>query len=126
MFTMPKYKERISLIPGGCPQLLDFTADLNAIPKMRRNFEERRAQAEDGTSKVRLFPIVAKDERLVDAIEGRPALGNGYDLEARKTLAPWLGQWIPLPFLREREQRWADDMSAGWSTAPATGPAPGW
>ena len=109
MFTMPKYKERISLIPGGCPQLLDFAADLNAIPKMRRNFEERRAQAEDGTSKVRLFPIVAKDERLVDAIEGRPALGNGYDLEARKTLVPWLGQWIPLPFLREREQRWADD-----------------
>ena len=41
MFTMPKYKERISLIPGGCPQLLDFAADLNAIPKMRRNFEER-------------------------------------------------------------------------------------
>ena len=73
MFTMPKYKERISLIPGGCPQLLDFAADLNAIPKMRRNFEERRAQAEDGTSKVRLFPIVAKDERLVDAIEGQPA-----------------------------------------------------
>lgn len=109
MFTMPKYKERISLIPGGCPQLLDFAADLNTIPKMRRNFEERRAQAEDGTSKVRLFPIVAKDERLVDAIEGRPALGNGYDLEARKTLVPWLGQWIPLPFLREREQRWADD-----------------
>ena len=107
MFIMPKYKERISLIPGGCPQLLDFAADLKDAPRMRRTFEERRSTAPDGSQQVRLFPLVDRDGQLVDALEGKPARSD-YELDALKTLAPWLGQWIPLPFLREREQLWED------------------
>lgn len=109
MFNIPKYKERISLIPGGCPQLLDFEADLNLMPKVRRSFEERPVTLENGDSKMTLYPLVELEEgELVDAIEGKPAKGDGYDLDAKKSLDPWLGRWIPVPFLREREQMWED------------------
>ena len=37
MFEMPKYKERVSLIPGGCPQLMDFEADIAGL-RVRRSF----------------------------------------------------------------------------------------
>ena len=38
MFTMPKYRERVSLIPYGCPQLLDFEIPLEKL----RNSELKR------------------------------------------------------------------------------------
>ena len=108
MFSIPKYKERVSLIPGGCPQQLDFAADRNTIPRVRRSFEEHKETTADGTPQVRLFPLLEKDGNLVDALEGKPARGDGYELDGRKTIVPWLGRWIPVPFLREREQMWED------------------
>ncbi len=108
MFEMPKYKERVSLIPGGCPQLMDFEADIAGL-RVRRSFEERKSTNPDGSPAVRLFPLVEQDDALVDALEGKPAHGDGYELDGKKCLNAWLGQWIPVPFLREREQLWDND-----------------
>ncbi|MBO4369152.1 MAG: virulence factor SrfB, partial [Desulfovibrio sp.] len=104
----PKYNERISLIPGGCPQLLDFAVNLDVMDRLRRTFEERKDTAPDGLPVTRLFPLVEQDGELVDVFEHKAALGETYTLDARKTMLPWLGQWIPIPFLREREQIWED------------------
>lgn len=110
MFVMPKYKERISLIPGGCPQLLDFAADLNAIPRVKRNFEEQRRENSDTGPQVQLHALEEnEDGQLVDALDPtRISKGNGYELDGKKTLEPWLGHWFPIPVLREREQMWDD------------------
>lgn len=106
MFEMPRYKERVSLIPGGCPQLMDFEADISRLPRIRRAFEELRGTRADGSAEVRLLPLEERDGALFSALDGSPARGDGYTLDGRKTLTPWLGQWIPVPFLREREQLW--------------------
>ncbi|MBQ7607762.1 MAG: virulence factor SrfB [Desulfovibrionaceae bacterium] len=99
----PKYNERISLIPGGCPQLLDFLIELETIGRMRRTFEER---VDNG--KTRLFPLIEIDGEEVDVFEHGEPKGETYTLDAQKTIAPWLGQWFPIPFLREREQVWEE------------------
>ena len=104
----PKYNERISLIPGGCPQLLDFCVDVNTMPRIRRHFEERSEGVGTAEARTRLFPLKEVDGELVDVLEGNPPRGDTYSLDAQKTLTPWLGQWFPVPFLREREQEWED------------------
>ena len=104
----PKYKERISLIPGGCPQLLDFGCDLTTLPRMQRHFEERQETDASGKACRRLYPLEMQEGELFDVYDHKPAQGETYCLEAQSTLQPWLGHWIPVPFLREREQVWED------------------
>lgn len=106
MFTMPKYRERVSLIPYGCPQLLDLETPLERL-RIRRYFEERKIQEGDELRTV-LHSFQERDGELYSIMEGSPAHGDGYELDGRKILQPWLGKWIPLPFLREREQFWDD------------------
>ena len=66
----PKYSDRISLIPGGCPQLLDFSVDLTKVERLRRNFEERQ----DGG----IRPLVEKDGEFVDALDGQTAIPTAW------------------------------------------------
>ncbi|MCR4666325.1 MAG: virulence factor SrfB [Desulfovibrio sp.] len=106
----PKYNDRISLIPGGCPQLLDFVLDMDSLERMRRSFEERKSTGPDGGPVTRLFPLREEDGELVDVFDHKPPVGDPYTLDARKTLQPWLSRWIPVPFLREREQAWDDGV----------------
>ena len=97
----PKYSDRISLIPGGCPQLLDFAVDLTKVDRLRRNFEERPDAG--------IRPLVEKDGDFVDALDGQIPSGDTYSMDFPKNLTPWLGKWFPLPYLREREQVWEDN-----------------
>ena len=106
MFTMPKYKDRVSLIPYGCPQLLDFESSLEKV-RIRRYFEERKFQ--DGNElRTVLHPFRDRDGELYSLVDSTPAKGDGYEMDMKKILQPWLEQWIPIPFLREREQFYDD------------------
>ena len=107
MFAIPRYKDRVSLIPYGCPQLLDFEAALDSLPAIKCRFEERRVE-DGGETRIRIHPLEERDGDWFDMLTGEPAQGDGYELNARKILDVWLEQWIPLPFLREREQNWED------------------
>lgn len=107
MFTLPRYKERVSLIPYGCPQFMDFAVELDSLPRIQRRFEERTT-TEGGESRVHIHPLEERDGGWFDMLSGTPARSEGYQLDGRKCLSPWLGHWIPLPFLREREQTWED------------------
>ncbi|MBQ7585165.1 MAG: virulence factor SrfB [Desulfovibrionaceae bacterium] len=104
----PKYKDRISLIPGGCPQLLDFACDLSQVSRIQRNFEERVEVDAKGETHTKLYPLELIEGELFDIYEHKPAQGDTYCLEAQNTLKAWLGHWFPVPFLREREQVWED------------------
>ena len=106
MFTMPKYRERVSLIPYGCPQLLDFEIPLEKL-RIRRYFEERPVQ-EGNELRTILYPFQERDGELYSVMENAPSRGDGYELDGCKILQPWLEKWIPIPFLREREQFWED------------------
>ncbi len=123
MFEMPKYKDRISLIPGGCPQLLDFEQSLAALPRIRRPFLERMETDADGTSRAHLYPLVEKEGEYTHAISGeavdqRDAAGI-YSLDGLKVLECWLDQWIPVPFLRERDQLWENDDESRVEKGPS-------
>ncbi len=107
MFQIPHYKKRVSLIPGGCPQLMDFETNLATLPRMRRCFAETPGRTD--TSKMSLHSLKEEDGQFFDDVTGDPINAERYEIDGRKALAPWLGKWIPVPFLREREQLWERD-----------------
>lgn len=120
MFPMPQYRNPVSLIPGGCPQLLDFAAGLSLLDSVRYSFEEIREAEADGGARVHLhaFRKNAEGEFTDELDPARRAGGYAYELNARKAIQPWLGQWIPVPFLRTREQTWPDSGECRFEYGP--------
>ncbi len=106
MFDLPRYKNPISLIPGGCPQLLDFAAEQTLLKNIQYTFEE--IPEHPGSERVQLHAFRKnEDGDFVDEMDSSREPGfNAYDIKGEKCLAPWLGQWLPLPYLRTREQNW--------------------
>ncbi len=110
MSSVPQYKSPVSLIPGGCLQMLDFRLHRSDIAKVRRYFreEQRETGREADRSNTRLRCLAENsDGEFVDMVDGGRA-DYDYDMDARKSLDPWLEQWVPIPFLRTRGQRWPD------------------
>ena len=119
MFPLPQYRNPVSLIPGGCPQLLDFAAPLSELDSVRYSFEEIR-EADGGETRVHLHAFRKNAEgEFVDELDpARTVGGYGYELSGRKAILPWLGQWIPVPFLRTREQSWPDNDGCRFEYGP--------
>lgn len=105
MRTMPVYKNPVSLIPGGCPQFLDFRLKKAAIGRIRRYFREDRAEA--GTRAVLRCLTPTEDGRFLDMVSGQ-ARDYDYELDARRVPDDWMDHWLPLPVLRLRGQKWPD------------------
>ena len=96
MRTLPAYKNPVSLIPGGCPQFLDFRLEKAAIGRIRRYFREDRA--ESGARAVLRCLAPTEDGRFLDMVSGE-AGDYDYELDARRILDDWLDLWLPLPCL---------------------------
>ena len=118
MLAMPKYKSPVTLIPGGCPQFLDFSLDLARVARLKRAFREERRDVvaspgeapADAAARRRhhVLHCLRQEENLyVDLLTGKPA-DYDYELDARKMLDLWGDVWLPLPFLRLRDQQWPD------------------
>ena len=105
MRTLPAYKNPVSLIPGGCPQFLDFRLEKAAIGRIRRYFREDRA--ESGARAVLRCLAPTEDGRFLDMVSGE-AGDYDYELDARRILDDWLDLWLPLPVPRLRGQKWPD------------------
>lgn len=120
MFEIPRYKNPISLIPGGCPQLLDYEAKSSVLDDLKYSFEEIAERSPDGTTRVRLHAFRRNEEgEFVDEMEpDKLAEGYGYELNCAKAIQPWLGEWMPAPFLRVREQNWADSDECRFEYGP--------
>ena len=43
----PEYKQIVNLIPGGCPQFLDFRLDADSMKREMRSFREETAAYDD-------------------------------------------------------------------------------
>ncbi len=107
---MEKKHNAISLIPGGCPQFLDFEICISTLPRIARHFkEEKKVQNTATESKYEHFLrcIVEEDGQDIDQIT-RQVCDRDYTFDTRRILDTWLDRWIPLPFLRTRGQKWDD------------------
>lgn len=105
MIEMPRYKDDISLIPGGFPQLLDFRAKLSSLDDVALSFEEV-AEKEKSSTKVYLHAFRKNDEGdYVDDMDStREYSENGYSIRGPLSIQPWLNKWIPLPFLHIKNE----------------------
>lgn len=109
---MPRYSFPVTLIPGGCPQFLDFAVDLKVLEDRRLRFsrpfrEERRpGSTGDGRENFLLHCLEeCEDGRLIDRVSGKAEPPSDYEIEARKSIDPYLDQWIPLPMPRIRDMK---------------------
>lgn len=112
MENMPQYTSPVSLIPGGCPQFLDFTLPMDALSRLRRWFrEEKRQEGAPAGQQARyshyLRCLEQDGDGFIDQLTGAPC-DYDYDMDARKILDIWQDHWLPLPFLRTMDQKWPD------------------
>ncbi len=124
----PKYKQIVNLIPGGCPQFLDFGLDTEPLRREARLFREETATEAQGQGRYPHYLRCLVDEdpdnpgMLVDMREARgtrdPRSGmqlpqtfaEDYDVRLLDSLECFKGEWLPLPFLRVTGQTWPDGM----------------
>ena len=109
MDAIPRYLSPVSIIPGGCPQFLDFALPEEAIHRLRRYFREEKKQEGDAGGRYThyLRCLVETENGFVDQLTGQPC-DYDYDMDARRALDVWEGQWLPIPFLRTLDQLWPD------------------
>ena len=94
-----------SLIPASGIQFLDVDFDVNALPRISRPFwDERPMHLRDaaGDQQV-LLRVLEQTEagELFDPVgRSHPPEEEVYRVSRTQALEPFLGQWIPLPYLR--------------------------
>lgn len=118
---MPQYINPVSLIPGGCPQLLDYEASQEILDKIRYGFAEVLEKGADGKQRARLRALRRNDEGdYIDEID-RDKIFNDFDYEitGQKAIQPWLDQWLPIPFLKTREQTWPGSEDCRFEYGPS-------
>ena len=112
---MPRYTFPVTLIPGGCPQFLDFAVDFAALDqrviRFSRSFREERRPGTQGEGRENfLLHCIQEDEngRWIDEITGAPSPASTYEVDSRKCLDTFFDQWVPLPILRVRDMKRPD------------------
>lgn len=114
MDLIPTYLSPVSIIPGGCPQFLDFALPEAALGRMRRHFREEKRQdsGEDHDSAPSRYThhlrcLQEVENGFVDQLTDAPAEPD-YDMDAKRVIDTWQDTWLPLPFLRTLDQQWKD------------------
>ena len=110
----------ISIIPGGCLQFVDVCADLGAAPlsRLRKPFREEPRQGSDpqesadtpdGRTAWNLFPLVWNSQSQQHfKRNSQEAAELSYEVDAKQAFELFDGEWIPVPFLCLRPERWPD------------------
>jgi len=103
MKIYPEYKDKVTLIPYGLPQILDFEfiPDKKEIQHSFR--EEENRSVNPGAEESSILKSIVMDEEGYPRVEGDEQGGTvdeSYTVRL-KDLAPFFEQWVPIPFLRE-------------------------
>lgn len=119
-FNAAQYTTPIYLIPGGCPQFLDFDGSMAWLKDVQYAFEEEVIKVE-GENKKFLHPFRpdAEDNFRDELDQKRIYRGRGYEIDGSEAIKPWLGQWLPLPFFRTRNQEWEGSKDARLEYGPS-------
>ncbi|WP_297669630.1 virulence factor SrfB [uncultured Desulfovibrio sp.] len=109
MDAIPRYLSPVSIIPGGCPQFLDFALPEEAIRRVRRYFREEKKAGGEGQGRYThyLRCLAETDNGYIDQLTGQPC-DEDYSVEARRALDAFEDHWLPVPFLRTLDQLWPD------------------
>ena len=79
----------VSLIPGGCPQFLDFTLSIAQLPRLRRYFREEKkleqASPTQGRYNHYLRCLEEEADGFIDQLTGTPC-DHDYDMDIRRVL----------------------------------------
>jgi hypothetical protein len=111
---LPKYRDIVSLIPGGTIQFLDIGLNIKAIPKGKTEYWEWQSGVGDPHNSRWNLMCLRSDEQTgsyIDlatgraAIDPRPnsggkAVSPSYSISQEKALEPYLNRWVLLPFFR--------------------------
>ncbi|MDR2574429.1 MAG: virulence factor SrfB [Desulfovibrio sp.] len=108
MYSIPKYPRIVSLIPEITPQFLDFLLPVEAVTKDIRYFQEKSGVGEQAGKQILRGLAENDDGLMLDEITGEAVRQGIFEIHARRSFEPWLGKWLPLPFLRMRDQKWDD------------------
>jgi len=120
---LPRYRKIVSLIPGGTMQFLDLGFDIHRLSRVKTEFLEIEVPADGNKVNVHLKCLTPSDdgESYVDAQTGEPVvnpltglpdetIAPNYSISTEKALAPFLNQWVPLPFFRAEGNIGAHEM----------------
>ncbi|MDR2056078.1 MAG: virulence factor SrfB [Desulfovibrio sp.] len=108
MYSIPKYPQMVSLIPEATPQFLDFVFAVETVAKDIRYFQEKPGTGEQAGKFVLRGLRENDDGLMLDEITGEPVRQGIFEIYAKRCLDPWLDKWLPVPFLRVRDQKWDD------------------
>ena len=122
MSNVPEYRSIVSLIPGGVVQFLDFGLNIDAYRRLKLYFrEEPRPEADRGQGEVPhvLFCLEEDPElgRIVDRRTREPG-ADQYQITGQQAIEPYLGQWVPVPILRLKADRWSHDNRPKFERGP--------
>jgi hypothetical protein len=109
-FEFPKYKDLISIIPGGIIQFLDIPVKLSSRPRLNIQFKEITGILKSGVTlncfkndSARGHFIDARTNSVwIDPLTGEEdaSVEPDYGLSSDRVLDTYLNKWIPIPFLR--------------------------
>lgn len=98
----PDFKSLVTLVPRSGLQFLDFGFALESAARINRVFhEERDGPGEDAA--VVLHQVETADGAFLHPLTGvEVPVDETFVINAQKALDPFLGRWLPLPYLRLR------------------------
>lgn len=113
--ALTAWKETVTLTPFSGVQFLDFAFDLDECRMKPRSFLERRdtsVRTADGAVRVVLHPLSGDPEKDAPFLDDRREEDVFYDISKVKALEPFLGKWVPVPWLRIRPGRgpWGEEI----------------
>jgi hypothetical protein len=102
------WSRTVALVPYSGVQFLDFGFNLDDTRRLGRSFIERPDRSmtlADGSIRLRFIPLSGDDEQDGPILEQAVADEAQYDINKVKALEPFLGKWVPVPYLRVRPGR---------------------
>jgi hypothetical protein len=118
MYSIPKYPRIVSLIPDATPQFLDFVFSVETVARDIRYFQEKPGTGGQAGKFVLRGLRENDDGFMLDEITGEAVREGVFEIYAKRCLEPWLGKWLPVPFLRVRDQKW-DDGACHFERGPS-------
>lgn len=97
------FGESLTLVPDSGIQFVEYGFDLSNSPRVTRNFIERPLPATLRPNGEIDFELIANwDDDDPDGLQPFQAAAgdNDYSITKERSLEPFLGQWLPVPFLR--------------------------
>jgi hypothetical protein len=107
---LTEWSKTVTLVPYSGVQFLDFGFNLDDTRRLGRSFIERpdpSVTLPDGSIRLRFIPLSGDDEQDAPILEQAVPDEAQYDINKIKALEPFLGKWVPVPYLRVRPGRGA-------------------